>query len=777
MLQEHSYDSWIPDKTKIYRVETAEVYPGRNPLEIARVPGPLVDTMAARFPEITSITKGFLDTTEGEIDNHIFQVKIFAVDPNFLDVIQLPLIETSNTSPLNDISSLIISQKMAEKHFGKQKVIGETITLDVNGGRDYTVTGVFKTLPRNTHLSFDLLIPHDSYFDFSKSGNWDFIPEQWGGAYYHAYFKLDDVKKARLIQSRLPDLIDEYLPDNLAELISVKPRDFFQFKIRPIKDIHLKGYTAATMKEGGDKTALNVFIIAASIVLLIASLNYAIIIAAEIIRNKKELAVHKAMGATPKVLISGLVLKNSTLLITALIISVFVLQAFLFVESTFYGDKLIINSIFDTAIPLLLLASSMSFIGALGLVFPILYIWRLAPRWALKSSRGGSGQESTSHKFLLFIQFFASFCIVACCYISVLQYNFTQSGKTGFDAAPLVVIKEPSNSIKGLSRFSDSLKRLDGVLGTSQSSAVPFIESLESEANISVDVPSSEKPIPLGAYRTDLDFFETYDIKPLHGRVFSANRESDYSVEDKSTDRTTISAVINLSAAKRLGYFDPEKAIGKTLRSGKTEYFIIGVIEDIRFRTVRFGSREDIFYASKSPGDWTTIKLRQSDDADTLEQLERAWKAEHPRRTPKYIRLEDAIKSTYSDIKLQGGLMVLFSIVTLLLSIMGLLAVTIYSAEIRRKENAIRKVIGATQSSSLYLATSRLITPVFLSITVGIPTSYWLGKKWLHSFAEQVSLNFTPFIVSALIVLLLSFPIVAIFTVFDWRRRPSKLLR
>ena len=184
-----SFDRWLPDHERLFRIDTFETTPGRAPLDIARAPGPLKDELLKSFPQILDISRAYPVAANVVREGRPYREQLLVADPNFISLIRLPLLSQHAATALAGTGSVALSTRAALRYFGRADVIGARITIAAPRPRDFIVSAIFPTLPDNSHMAFDILIPAAAYFPQGGeevSG----IPENWGGAFFFTYPRL-----------------------------------------------------------------------------------------------------------------------------------------------------------------------------------------------------------------------------------------------------------------------------------------------------------------------------------------------------------------------------------------------------------------------------------------------------------------------------------------------------------------------------------------------------------------------------------------------------------
>jgi len=721
---ELGHDAWLPGHETLYRVDTVETHPGRAPLEIARAPGPMRDALPKAFPEIAGVARAY--PTPGSVVRGAepFRETILVADPNFFELMRLPLKAGDPARALAAPGSVALSARAAEKYFGTSDAVGRRLTVRTPEPRDTTVAAVFATLPADSHMAFDVVVPFDAYFGVAGEDVRS-IPDNWGGAYFHTYVRLAPGARASDVEARLPAFVDRNLPGWLTDLLKTRPRDFYRFRLVPARGVHFDGGALAAMKPPGSRTALGVLSGVALLILAIAAINFANLTTARSTLRAKEVALRKVVGASRRQIFVQFL--GEALLTTAL-------------------AGLLGLSLVELTLPYVagglglgagdLRADGWRLWGGLAFVvlvtaivaglYPSMVVSRVRP--ALVFNRDHARAAGGAVRGLLVVaQFAVSIALVAVTIGMALQMRFARELDLGFDEANLLVVRVPEGPGQaGLARaFRDAAARLPGAVDAALSSAVP---SDPSEDNISVRVPGAARPVQVGYHRVGPDFFRTYGVTPLAGRATST----------RGADEARRDAVINAAAVKRLGFASRAEAVGQIRQVGSTAFAIVGVVPDLHFRSLRDEVRDELYAIEDEPGGVVTIRFRTDDLPGFLAAVDGAWRERAPAEPIDRAFLDDALAALYAREAGQARLVGVFSGVAILLSCLGLLAMAAFAAQRRTKEIAVRKVLGARTGDVVRLLLWQFSRPVLLANLIAWPVAWLVLRRWLDGFAYRI---------------------------------------
>lgn len=760
---EMSYDRWLPNSENLFRIDTAEKYAGREPLHIARAPGPLRAALLEDFSEIDDITRGYLTSASVISEGRPFDEQILVADSNFFELIALPFVGGDAATALSGVSSIALSRRMAEKLFSSAPAaFGKSLTLLVPGAKDFQVSAVYENLPANSHLAFDIVIPMAGYFFPGRQGSAAAIPDQWGGAYFHTYVRLNEGVDAGALQARFPAFIDRHLPVELARLINAAPHDFYEFSLVPVRDIHFKGAPLASMKPGGNMTNVITLTGIAFLILAIGSINFTNLATARSALRVREVAIRKTLGARRRQLMVQFIGESALLTLLALVLALGMVELALPHYSTFISRMIEFAVLADPVI----LAGLLGLTGVVGIaagLYPAVILSGVRPAVALGSGHGGPTGKGRFQTALVVFQFAISIALASATIVLFQQTSFTDKADLGFARDNILILHGPKGPAgdRVLRSLVNRLQTHPDVLSVARSSTVPAVASEGSEANLSVTVPGSGKPVQLGYRSVGAGFFKTYGVTPLAGRLFQKERTGDALTEPGGEEERQAAAIINLSAAKRLGYTSAGQAIGQVLHAGSVTFSIVGVVPDIHFRSLRRELRDELYYTSAAPGNFISIRFETGDLPGLLSFIDQTWADLVPDRELRRTFLKQAIDDQYAEDANQAALLGTFSVLAIVISSLGLFALASFSTRRRTREIGIRKVMGASTSRITQLLVWDFVRPVVVANFIGWPVAWWFLRGWLDGFAFRVELTPLPFVLAGSGALIIALATVA----------------
>lgn len=766
---ELSYDGWLPRTERLYRIDTVETVPGQEPNEIALAPGPMREGLLRSFPQIEDVARAYPAPLTVLRDGRPFSEDAIAADPNFLGLLGLPLRSGAADRALGSPTSVVLSARAALKYLGTADAVGRRIVIATPEPRDFIVSAVFETIPRNSHLKFEIAIPHDGYFPLAGEET-RAIPDAWGGAYFHTYARLKPGADLAMIERGLPAFVDRSLPQWLTGLLKTAPHDFYKFPFVPVRDVHFDGAPIGAMKPPASRTTLYALSLVALLILLIAAINFANLSAARSTLRAREVALRKTVGARSGQILTQFMVEAVILTALAALLAVAAAELALPWLAGLLGLEP------GAALPaewaLWALIGAAILVTALGSgLYPSLVAARIRP--ASLFNRGGAHLAgSRLRSALVVLQFAISTALIATTLVIVLQTRFARDRDLGFDRGNMLIVRAPGGpgGTALAAAFRDEAARHPDVVAAALSSAVP---SDPSEDNISIDRPGSVKPVQLGYHKVDSGFFTAYGVRPLAGRTATLRRMS----EDEDDAQPAFPAVVNRAALALLGIADPTQAVGEVLRSGGKAYLIVGVVPDLHFRSLHRSVRPEIYRLDETPGGAVSIRYRTADVRRFLAAVDGMWSRRVPGHAVDREFLDESLDTLYARERVQAALLSLFSAVAIVISCLGLIAMAAFTVERRTREIALRKVLGARSRDIFGLLLWQFLKPVVAVNVIAWPLAFLIARKWLGQFAYRIEMPVSAFLLASLAAALVAGASIALHTIKVARAKPARALQ
>jgi putative ABC transport system permease protein len=774
---ENTYDTFHEHAADIYRVPITFTGFSMDGTSAANHPA-LGPAMLRDFPEVKNFTRVVqaslfskslaltYTSDSGEKISHN-EEHIYLADSSFFSIFSFPLLSGEPATVLAEPRTIVISESLAKKYFGAIDPLGKNLVL----GKTFSmlVTGVFKDIPENSHITFDCLV------SFSTLGPQ--MDENWKWPEYYTYVQLyPDVDPAEL-ESKFPAFIDLYLGEIQKEF------DFqAHFSIQPLEDLHLRSNVAKEPRITGDLKTLNFLKITALLILLIAWVNYINLSSARSLERAREVGYRKVAGATKIELMFQFLMDSLIINVLALILAIIMATISLPYFNDLAGKKMG-NSILEIA----LLGDLRFWYGMVIVIVGGALLAGLYPAWLLSSYRPtdvlkGKFSSSTSgiflRKALVTFQIFTSVCLIAGTLTVSKQLNFMRDKDLGYAKDQMLILKFPSivdsTIISNSNYFKNEIAGLSTVQSISNSSDIPG-QLLDNNTLRRKESTEDDRLLTF-IIRVDHEFFDTYQMELIAGRTFR--------MEDSTNifTSTNNALVVNEQLVQTLGFESPEDAIGESILfyygPKENEGRIIGVIKNHNQRSLKQEYDPILYlYPRFVAWDYYSIHLHGDQIARAVADVESHYKRIFSGNPFDYFFLDEYFDNLYRADQQFQGVFAVFSTLAILVALLGLFGLSTLMMAQRAKEISIRKVLGAEVSSIVLLLSRLFVKMILLAGVVAAPVIFLWSENWLSNFAFRIGLDWTIFVIPIILLLLISMMTISYQTIKAAIQNPVDALR
>ncbi|WP_286233019.1 ABC transporter permease [Thalassotalea sediminis] len=750
--EESGYDQWLTDHDRIVRMHTAYTMPNQPPFLTVRSAGRMMEAIRDFAQnEIETGTRIIQYGTTIQHQGNGFSEQASMVDASFFDVFDLPFIHGDISNAFAKPMDLVITEEMAQKYFGKTDVVGETLTFCCLDSQTITlkVTGVIQSLPEASHLDINFLV----YLNPALFGENDNTLNTWTSLNVYTYFKLNKGVPPSQLRERIYYWLNNESPfvDLLKQFLGEKAEgkkvtEFTNLNVMPVADLHLEAKKDAgnlgDMTPMGDKTMIQTFSLVAFLVLVIACINFMNLATAKASKRAKEVAMRKVLGASRKQVAMQFLSEAIAIVFIALILAIAFAELVLPIYNDIIGKQLHLALFNDpTLFAALIMVALIVGIGA-G-IYPALYLSKFLPGHILQASKSSESAKSSKFRNILVVgQFSASIILVIATLVVYGQTLYTNAVDVGYRYHDKLVL-----NVRAAGDQVDALKqellRLPEVKAVALSSESPTQDNENNRQFTLVDVNEmgqKVEPLFFNYHHMDEDFFPSYGVKPIAGRLFDKTYGTDEvkPIETGSEERGRASVIINQTALGKLGFTKAENAIGKTLATQSHDLTIIGVIPDIHFRSIKFGIRASVYMLNPRRFSVANITFDTNDTAALMQDVEQIWKKHVSMQPINSEFLSEMMLAQYQDEITTAQLFLVFSILAIIVACLGLYGLSAFTVERKTKEIGIRKVMGASMMDIIKLLVWQFSKPVLLANLVAWPIALYFMLDWLQTFPYRI---------------------------------------
>lgn len=765
---EMSWDENWQRAEDIYRLETTIQFPVREDRPSPGAVSPLKDIMFDTFSEVEDITRFIRGAVTARSADELFAEQTIFAEPNFVEFFGYEFVEGSTDMALSDQSSVIVSERVAAKYFGEASALGKRMSLRVDGEfRDFSVAGVMKDLPRNSHLRFDMIIPFNrEYFEGIR-----WFTDDWRFPVWATYVRLKEGTDVSLIQAELPSIVDRHMPKNTVGQETGREWSM-KLDLRPLEDIHLYGNGST-----GDADTLFGFVAIAFLILAIAVVNFLNLSMARTANRAREVAMRKIVGASRRQIIEQFLGESVLLALIALAVALVLVELSL----PYYNDFLTAVIDLDLAGQPFALGLLLMLGIAVGLSagsFQAVFFSLLKPRDVVYSNTAKDNGTSKLRQSLVVGQFAISVALMTFAFFVKSQTDYARSMELGFNPENLIVVSGTNND-EGIA-FKNRILESPYVHAVGRSSDVP---TEGSEDRLAMRPVTGGDPVTLDGLPTDPDFFKAYQIPLLAGRFLTDAEQDTLRQRVQPAQYAAASnIVINASGARLLGFAAPEEAVNQVLRVDLTnrdvvDARIVGVVDDFHFDSARNVIRPGIYYIDYWRQSDMSVRIDGANREAAIAEIQQAWREIYPDQVFSYRVMADMVDQQYQTDTRLGDMLAVFTLLAITISCMGLYGLASFTVERRTKEIGVRKVLGARLTDIVSLLLWQFAKPILIATLIAWPVAFYFINDWLSAFAYRIDLGLMPFVATGALALFIGWATVAGHAIWVARANPIGALR
>jgi putative ABC transport system permease protein len=728
---ELSYDDFHENADRIYRLNKVTER-GNRTRESLHMPAPMAPSLVREQPAVESAVRLYqLYRARVERGGETFyESGFFVVDSTFFEVFGFPLMQGDPSTALKAPYNVVISQKMAEKHFGGENPLGQTITLKADeyytGERtSYTVTGVTR-VPQNSHLQFDFLI---SFATLRTSIANDQKENPWSYNAYYTYLLLDEEAD--------PSEID--IPEAALENARL------DYVLQPIERIHLHSNTNDELQPGGDPRYLYIFAAVALLILGVACVNYTNLATARSARRAREVGVRKTVGATRGSLAGQFLGEALVFSFLALVVALGLTRLALPFFDDLLGRPLSFSYARDGGMLAALAAAGLA-VGLVSGSYPALFLSRFHPTEVLRGDFRLGRRGALLRGGLLVFQFGVSVALVAGTVVIGQQLDHVRSRRLGLDAERVVTVHARDALDNSYDAFKSELLQQPGVEHVSAASQeLPFPVDRNMATGLApegVDTGNERGIMDVNTLMVAPDFTETMGISLARGRDFTSGDRS-----EREDGRRPV--LINEAAAEAFGWEEP---VGKTFTEDGDQMPVIGVVKNFNYQSLKTKIEPLVLMPYMYREDHVMVRVQPGSLPQTLEKIQATW-GQFSDASFDYGFLDRRFDQLYRADERLATLIGGFSLLAVLVACLGLFGLAAYATERRRKEIGIRKAMGASARNIVQLLAKDFLGYVMLGFAAAVPVAWYAMRWWLRDFAYRIDLGAGPFAIAGALVL------------------------
>ncbi|WPP50306.1 FtsX-like permease family protein [Catalinimonas niigatensis] len=769
-----TYDQHHVNHNQIYRLVTNVKGPGVE-FHTASAAREMAPMLAEDYPEILSFVRiqgigRTLVNVPEQGEESLYNEEDWArADSTLFHVFTHPFLEGNPRTALREKNSIVLTETLARKYFGDEEAVGKSLLL-FDAKENFTVTGVIEDLPDNSHLKFEALLSDIQPREFATRDG-EFVSEAIWNPDVYTYLMFPEGYHTADFFEKLPPFHEKYIKP-FGDQVSSE----LWFYLEPLADVHFHSVQDGDQPQG-NYAYVYAFGGIGLFILLLACINYMNMATARSGNRVKEIGMRKVLGSSRKALIFSFLGESILLSVIALLIALAMVAIVLYATP--------FNELIEKDLSLNLLENPLLLSGAIGIsllmgivsgLYPAFYLPSLSALQSLKGAFKSSASGIALRKSLVVLQFTISIAVVICTLLMQDQIRYVRNQELGFNREHLMLVPIQDTLVQNqIPYIKNEMEQYEGVVSTTVSYSIPGLSVGNQVFQVEID-----SNLTTQAFRTFFvgeDYLKTMDIPLLAGRDFH---------EGFAGDRDGKSFIINEAAARALGWYQPEQQGAKLedALKGRLMFFhgeelgnVVGVVRDFNVSSLHNAIEPTIIIPAGREGGVFYMRLKGENLPETLEYIQEKWAAYDPNHPFEFSFLDERFDELYRADERQSELISILSGICLLISLLGILGLSAFTAEQRTKEIGVRKVMGASVPHIVYLLFKDVMILVVVASLLAAPIAYYLIERWLQDFAYRTDLNILLFVLAGLAALLVAFITMSFHSLKTARLNPVVSLR
>jgi putative ABC transport system permease protein len=741
VADELSFDTVFPKQETVYYLPTNQKYEGEwatyysTPMLLAR-------DLKQEIPEINravATSSRNLLFTEGE--NGINRNGMYA-DTDFFDIFSLQFIEGSKENAFTRPDAIVLTQKTAADLFGENVQVMNK-TLRVNNTDNYHITGVVKDLPVNVSFGFNWLAPFERY---STGVEW---MQEYGSNFTDTFVELAPGADFTEVNEK----VKKMLPSKTENL------DTYAF-LHSIKDWHLRSHFEDGKIVGGQIFYVRMFLIIALIMLFIACINFMNLSTARSEKRAKEVGVRKVLGSNKNRLITQFMTEALLTAMLSAVISIILLLLLLPQFNIMVGKELAFRLWEPVHIGTML---GITFIcGLLAGWYPAFFLSAFKPIEVINGMKSKKSGAVVLRKSLVVAQFVVSIIFIVSTIVVYQQIQHVKGRDIGYDKENLIKIPVNGDVVMNFNPIRNDMIA-SGLVENVALNNSNILSDGNNGSGFEWKGGTDTEDVLISFRHITPNFFETTGMQIIEGRGFG---------EDVARDSSNI--LISETFARMMG---TESPVGKIVTRGQP-LTVIGVVKDYLYGDMYNTSGPVMYFHNPDYANFMYVKTKSNASGTTaLAAMERVMKRHNPAFPFEYEFVNDAFNAKFKSEKLLSDLSKVFAFLAIMISCLGLFGLAAYTAEQRKKEIGVRKVLGSTVSGIVTLLSKEFMQLVLIALLLAGPLAWWAMNTWLEGFDYHIEINIWVFVIAGLAAICIALMTVSFQAVKAAIANPVKSLR
>lgn len=760
IVDELNYDRHFDNYENIYRVDS-HIFFNDTDMQFANSPAAMKEMLKQDFPEV--VVSGRYRNTDPILlqkgDQFLKQEDVAWADAEMLGIFKLDFIYGGDKNALVEAESMLLSETASRKFFGEENPVGKTIKS--TNDQLFRIDGVYRDIPYNSHFHFQVL---RSMEGLEHSHN-----KVWLSNNYKNYVVLDERTSVEDFNAKLPEALKGYLGPKLKEMAGITYDEFYDggnfldYRLIPITNIHLYSNRQFEIEANSSIDNIYIFIAVGVMILLLAAFNFMNLSTARSASRAKEVGVRKVMGSMKGSLVGQFLTESVIISLFAFAIAIGLVYLGLPYLNEF-TDKEIVNPVFGDMMlwPYVLLASLI--IGLSAGIYPAFFLSSFSPIKVLSGRLSLGSKNSLFRNVLVVFQFSISIIMILGTSIVYKQLRFNQNKSLGYDRNKVIILENTYTLGTGIEAFINSLKVDPEISSVTTSYFLPSRNTRSDHTFNTGEDNDANNAVNMQTWYVDDQYIPTLGMRVVDGRNFNRNLASD-----------STAVVLNQTAVKMFGLGD--SPVDKKIKYvGENDKFqVIGVVEDFYFDTFKQKVRPLVFFMNGSTNSMA-MKYVSDNPMALINRIEKTWNEHNSGQPFEFTFMDQEFDANFIEDRRLGTILGFFSVLAIVIACLGLFALASYTAQQRRKEISIRKVLGASISGIMQLLFSSFSRLLAIASLISLPIGYYMIDQWLSNFAYRTNIGVVVFLAAGLIVFVIAWVTVGTQTLKAAQSNPAEIL-
>ena len=669
-----------------------------------------------RYPEIKQVCRSIIFDGEFYLDdgNYVYFDKVGLVDSTYFKIFNNKAIIGELDHALDQRNGMVLTQRSAKALFNDKNPIGKIVLW--NNQFKFVVEAVIPDIPENSTYVVDAYVSITSLLNIPNGPLTN--PNDWGINTFVELEKNADIPQ--LEQKLSKDLLAQFGRDSNWGLI-------------PYSEIYYNQKIEAPNEfRRGNMQFVMLFIGIALFILVIACINYINLTTANASKRAREVGIRKVVGAYKQKLIQQFLTESILLIFISLIMGFLLAELSIGEFNRLAETNLQVQLYYTFPFNILFIAGAV-LIGIVSGLYPAFALTSFKTVEVIKGKIARSKGGIVARKSLMVFQFVISLVMIVGTIVIYRQINYVKQLNLGFDKENIIRLKTKDNAYVNAQDFKNELLAIPGV------DKIAFANAVPGNITNGMFAQMDGKDINMRHLKCDPNYFDLMGIKMLSGRNFSGEDDADRAGR----------YLMNEAAVKYYGWEDPYqiKLWG---------FKLIGIVKDFNFESLH-QPVGPLFITFLDNMNEIVIKISGTNQTAIIDQIEKAWKKKYPEDPFNFKFVDQVVDQQYKAEERLGKIVSYFSGFALIIACMGLLGMTSFMIQQRRREIVIRKVHGGSANQIVNMLSFEFVKWVMLAFVISVPISYYLMKSWLEkNFTYQVEMEWWVFVISGLAVVMLS---------------------